>query len=164
MESDLVSTAATSHSTLRWILSLPMASVYLSGVEDCWPFPHRCMVLQFCSQSLSSSSGGWVPKEQLVLLWKTETKKALNTSAFSSLFVTMLFPIFSIKAVDSQPFFCCGYIYRNIFYCILQKCLDKVLLYLCLFKFSAHITLQCPCSPPELLAPSSKGHKLVLVI
>lgn len=46
----------------------------------------------FCSLSLSPSSECWVPGEQLVLLLKTEAKKALNTSAFTSSFVTVFPP------------------------------------------------------------------------
>ena len=48
------------------------------------------MGASFCSPSLSSSSGGWVPGGQLVLLLETEAKKALSTSAFVSMFPPVL--------------------------------------------------------------------------
>lgn len=54
------------------------------------------MGTSFCSQSMCSSSGGWVAWQQLVLLIKTEARKAWSTSAFSSFFVIM-FPLTSYK-------------------------------------------------------------------
>jgi len=58
------------------------------------------MGASFCSPSLSSSSGGWITREQLVLLLKSEAKKALRTSVFPSAFVTMITP-HPIKDGDS---------------------------------------------------------------
>ena len=72
----------------------------------------------FFSSSLSSSSGGWVPGEQLVLLLKTESKKALSPPFPNPL--SLCFPLHPIKTGDGlQPSFCCKYIDRNILYCLL---------------------------------------------
>lgn len=52
----------------------------------------RILRASFCSLSLSTSSGEWVPGEQLILLLKTEAKKTFSTSAFSSSHVTVFPP------------------------------------------------------------------------
>lgn len=51
------------------------------------------------SSSLSSSSGGWVSGEQLVLLFKAEAKQTLSALVFSSFFTTV-FPLTSSKGED----------------------------------------------------------------
>ena len=106
MESGLASTSTSSFSTIGWIPSGPIdlcVSIWHSRSLTIYPW---ILGISFCSPSLFSCSGDCVSGEQLPLLLKTETKKALSTSALPHP-LSLSFPWHLIEDGDSpSPSFC----------------------------------------------------------
>lgn len=93
--------SANSFSSLGLILSGPIDLCMFNDVLCHQPF-HLGLF------SLSSSSAGWVPWEQLVLLIKTEAKALSSSAFFSSL--SIMFPScmpWRVELLHSPPFVIC---------------------------------------------------------
>jgi len=100
MESGLVRTSTSSLSTLGWIPSGPMGLCVSKWCSRSLTISSWIIRASLYSLPLSSSSGGWIPQEKLVLLLETEAKKALSTLAFPSS-LSLCFPPHPIKDGDS---------------------------------------------------------------